>query len=614
MDILQFCKRYSLFTFAILGLIAGMTSMRLNPDYSSKIFLWVLVVAGIPLAFRTLTKMMRGEFNVDTIATLAIISTFLDRQFLAGNMVIIMQTGGEALEDWGLRRANRSLDNLLRRAPSMAHRLIDDQIHDVQASEVKIDDLLAILPGDIIAADGVLTKGAGSVDEAALTGEPVPLTKSVGDKVYSGTVNLSGTFVIRASNTAAASKYELIVKMVQSAQGEQAPINRLANKFAPFFTLFTLIAATLTYLLAQDHSRAVAVLVVATPCPLIIATPLAVISAINRAAALNIIVKSGAAIEQAGLIDVIVFDKTGTVTMGQPSLAEVKLFATGLDTLDEQQIVRMAASLEALSSHVAAQALVKEARDRKMEIIPASETVEAPGSGIRGMVDGKLIHVGSADYFKVENITMPSALQDFPESLVIGGKTVSWFALDKIVIAALIFKDKIRPESPEMFKRLSKLKLKEIMLLTGDNAITAKAVATSLGITKFKANMHPEEKLEVIKEYRKTNTVMMVGDGINDAPALATANVGVAMGSFGAGVATDAADIVIAVENVERVVDIIILGRTMQRVALQGIVFGLGASILMMGVASVGWIGPTTGAICQEFIDLAAILNAFRSK
>lgn len=614
-DAARTAVHYPLAFLAAVGLLIGMLLLPIPGPWARSVFALVAVAGGIPLTVTTARNMLHGRFYVDTVATLAIIGAVILGEYLAGALVVLMQSGGEALEDYGLRRANRSLDNLLRRAPNVAHRRCGTEFVDVPAAALQIGDTILVRPGDIIAADGVVIEGLGSVDEASLTGEPVPLTKLPGDRVFSGTINLSGSFLVRTSNTAAESKYELIVRMVQHAQGERAPINRLANQYTPLFTLLTLAIAGGVLAVTADAVRALAVLVVATPCPLIIATPLAVLSAINRAASLNIIVKSGAAIEQAGRVDTVVFDKTGTLTSGEPTLGEVRCFPNTPAPFDEPDaLLAMAAAVELLSPHVLASAVLKAARSRGFAIAPASDVTEAPGTGISGTVDGRRIVIGSRGYLRSQGVTVAEAHEAERTRLGEAGKTVAFVTIDAQVAGLLVFEDRLRPEAPALMRRLSALGIVRTVMLTGDAPETAQAVAMKVGIQDVRARLQPEDKLSAIQSLTRDGCVMMVGDGINDAPALAVAGVGVAMGGYGAGIATDAADVVITVENVERVADTIELGRRMVTVARQGILFGIGVSTGLMVLASLGFIPPTVGALLQELLDLATILNALRAR
>ncbi len=603
---------YPIALFASLGLVIGAALFPFQSAAAHLVFGVTAICGGIPLVWATLKQMLRGRFYVDTVAALAILGSIAAGEYLAGALVVLMQSGGEALEDYGLRRANRSLDNLLKRAPSRAHRRQGDEFVDVPASELAVGDTILIRPGDILAADGVVIEGNGNVDESALTGEPVPLAKLPGDRVYSGTINLSGSFLIKTTHTAAESKYELIVRMVQTAQGERAPINRLANQYTPAFTLLTLSIAALVLLFTHSGVRALSVLVVATPCPLIIATPLAVLSAVNRAASLNIIVKSGAAIEQAASINTVVFDKTGTLTSGQPKLSEVRCFDG--ESLAPDMLLAGAAAVELLSPHVLAAAVVQAARARGIAITPASDVHEAPGTGIRGIVNGCRFVMGSGSFLQSQGIEITDECRKEHACLSAYGKTVAYLGVEGRLAGMLVFEDQVRPESPRVMERLQRMGITRLVMLTGDTPETAQAVASEVGIQDVRARMQPEEKLAAVRALAAGGAVMMVGDGINDAPALATAAVGVAMGGYGAGIATDAADVVITVENVERVADTIDLGRRMVGVARQGILLGIGASVVLMGFASFGFIPPAVGALLQEGLDLITILNALRAR
>ena len=603
-------RQYPLAALAAGGILLGAGFHLLDPRTARWVFAAVATIGGVPLVLQTARNMASGRFHVDTIASVSIVTSVLLGEYLAGALVVLMQSGGEALEDYGLRRANRSLDNLLRRAPSIARVRRDGSYQDVPAGEVQAGDALLIRPGDIIAVDGIVIDGEAEVDESALTGEPVPLPKLPGDQVFSGTINLAGTLHVKATNTAAKSKYELIVRMVQQAQGERAPINRLANRYTPPFTLFTMAAAAAVYFVTGESSRALSVLVVATPCPLIIATPLAVLSAINRAASLNIIVKSGAAIEETGVVDAVVFDKTGTLTIGTPSLAEIR--PVGAISVDE--LLESCAAVELHSPHVLATSVVHAARKAGLRVTPAADFTQSPGVGVAGVMDGTRVAIGSVKYLESLGIGVTERIRDERSRLGAEGKTVALVGVDDRVEGMLVFEDRIRSESLHLMGSLKELGIGRVVMLTGDAPETAKAVASQIGIGEVRARLHPEDKVESVRELAAGQTVMMVGDGINDAPALAAADVGVAMGSFGAGIATDAADIVITVENVERVADVIQIGRRMVRIAKQGILFGIGASFVLMGAAAFGLFSPAVGALLQEAIDLAAILNALRSQ
>ncbi len=608
-------SQYPIAAISAAGIVAGFVLLAINPLAARGAFALVSIGCGIPLIWSTARNMLKGRFFVDIVAALAIVSSVAMGEFLAGALVVSMQSGGEALEDYGLRRANRSLDNLLRRAPTIAHRKSGGNYVDVPAADLAIGDIILVRAGDIIAADGLVVEGTGSVDESAMTGEPVPLAKLPGDKVFSGTINLSGSFQVRTTNTASESKYELIVRMVQQAEGEQAPINRLANTYTPAFTILTMLVSGLALLVTHDTHRALAVLVVATPCPLIIATPLAVLSAINRAASLNIIVKSGAAIEMVGEVDIVVFDKTGTLTSGQPAISEIVCY-DGLNRVQNgaDSLLKDAAAVELHSVHILATSVLNAARGRDIAVKAATDVREAPGTGVSGIVEGHRVSIGSGKFLESQGVRVPDLLREERARHGTGGKTVAYVARDSNVAGLLIFEDRVRTEAAALLHRLDRIGIKRTVMLTGDAPETANAVAAQIGIRDVRSRLHPDDKVTAITELSQSGHVMMVGDGINDAPALATAHVGVAMGGYGAGIATDAADMVITVENVERVADAIDIGRRMVRVAKQGILFGIGASFILMILATFGLFPPAVGALLQEMIDLAAILNALRAR
>ena len=594
-------RRYPLAALAAVGLATGLVARPFSAGVSRAAFAASTVAVGLPLVARVVARLFRGKLYADVIAALAIVGSLLLGEYLAGAVVVLMQSGGEALEDYGLRRAQRSLENLLRRAPSVAHVVSDGTVVDQPARDVAVGAVVLVRTGDIIPADGVVTEGEGAVDESALTGEPVPLPKRPGDRVYSGTISLAGQFRLRTARPAAESRYERIVRMVQNAQGERAPINRLANRYAPYFTAIALAIAGLALVWQRDATAALAVLVVATPCPLIIATPIAVLSAVDRAAAMNVIVKSGAAIERAADVRTVVFDKTGTLTVGEPRLVAVEPLRG--DAPHEDELLAAAAAIELLSTHGMAAAVVNAARARGLALVPAEAYREQPGAGAEGNVGGRRYAVGSAAFVGVAGT-----------EAVEPGAALAWIARDGLPVARLRFRDELRPEAPNLVRRLREEGIERQVMMTGDAPAVAEAIASQAGVGEVHARLLPEEKLALLGELEAAAPTMMVGDGINDAPALAAADVGVAMGGHGAGIATDAADVVITVENVERVADVVAIGKRMVHVARQGILGGMGASIVLMLIASAGFIPPAAGAVLQELVDLATILNALRAR
>jgi heavy metal translocating P-type ATPase len=449
--------------------------------------------------------------------------------------------------------------------------------------------------------------GNSSVDESALTGEPVPRAVGPGDELMSGSVCLDGALEVRALRPSGQSQYERIVQLVGAAQAEKAPIGRLADRYAVAFTPLTLAVAAAAYAITGDVAAVLAVLVVATPCPLILATPVAVLSGINRAARRGVVVKSGAAIEQIGRARAVVFDKTGTLTTGSPVVARV----VSLDGVPPDEALRLAAGLEQLSSHPMARALVSAGRSRGASLPTPEELTEVPGQGVAGRVEGHRVEVGSPTFAIRRGLVSSRALA--PHLAGLDGAASALIGVDGRAAALAVFDDPPRPGLRSLMAELRSLGVREIALLTGDDEPTARRVAAQTGIATVRANLLPGDKVAVVRAMLpRYGTVVMVGDGINDAPALAAATVGVALGARGAAVSAEAADVVIATDDLGRIAEAIWIGRRTRAIATQSIWVGMGASTVLMVVAALGYIPPTLGALLQEAIDVAVILNALR--
>ncbi|MDG6910688.1 MAG: heavy metal translocating P-type ATPase, partial [Nitrososphaerota archaeon] len=580
-------------------------------DYGLARWVWygTLIVAGAPVVFKTTRGMLKGRFAADVVAMLAIVTAILVDEAFAGVVIVLMQTGGEAIDDYGFRRASSSLESLIARAPRTARRRKDDGVEEVSVSEVLAGDELLVRQGDLVPVDGVVESGVAEIDESALTGEPLPRTKEEGDRLLSGSVNVGAAFGMRATKVSTESQYAKIVELVARAQTEKPPIQRLADRYAIWFTPVTLVMAVLGVLLTRNVDTFLAVLVVATPCPLILATPLAVISGVNRAAKESIIVKSGAAIEQIGRGRVVVFDKTGTLTYGTPIIDRVVAFDGR-----EDDLLRMAASVEQYSAHPVAVSMVKEGKERFGNLLPVSGFKEVPGLGVEASVGGKRIVLGSQMYVETTvgrrfDGRTESMLRDVRRS----GGLLSFVAVEGAAAGVIVFSDKLRPGVPFMMQRLRELGVERTVMLTGDNSVNAETIAKEAGIERVEANLLSEQKVEqVTRLTREYGGTIMVGDGINDAPALASATVGIAMGAHGTGISADAADMVLLVDDVTKVSDGIAIGQRMLHIAKESIFFGMGGSFVLMGIASFGLIQPALGAIMQEVLDAAVILNALR--
>jgi heavy metal translocating P-type ATPase len=610
---LRIVRRYPLPALAAIGLTAGVLARFVlhRNEVSDAIFLATLIVGGAPVLFGTVRGMLHGKFAADIVAALAITGAALTGEYAAGCVIVLMQTGGEALESFAVHRASASLEALLAHAPRIAHRRTNGELADVPVDEVQIGDMILVRAGEIVPVDGVVAAGTAAVDESALTGEPVPRTAGPGSDVMSGSVALDGALDVRVARPSGESHYQQIVKLMRAAQEDKAPIGRLADRYAVVFTPFTLAMCAAAYAITGSSVAVVAVLVVATPCPLILATPVAIISGINRCARHGIVVKGGGAIELVGHAATVVFDKTGTLTQGTPVVDRV----LSLNGWSNAEILRLAAGLEQYSAHPMAQAVVRAGLEHVSSLPPAGDVVEASGQGVSGRVEGHDVDVGSFAHAAQQKLATPEALAAARQAASSEDDAVSVVGIDGEAAGIVVFADPIRPGVPSLMRRLSALGVSETAMLTGDDPATAHTIAAAAGITTVKAQLLPTEKVDAVRDItRSGRTVVMVGDGINDAPALATATVGIALGARGAAVAAEAADIVLTTDDVERAGDVIQIGRDTLRIARQSIWVGLGVSGAMMVVAAFGYIPPAIGALLQEALDVGVILNALRAR
>jgi heavy metal translocating P-type ATPase len=609
-------------------------------DLANLTLLAVVLLGGIPLLWETIQQFLHKEFSIDVIAILAITGSLLLGQYLAGALVVLMLSGGEALEAYALRRARSSLSALAERAPRTAHIWQGDELVSIPAEQIEVGMEIVVKPGELIPVDGVVTSGSSSLSEADLTGEPVPVRKSPGMLVLSGSVNLDGVLEVRASKRSAESKYAQIVRLVEEAQSQKAPIHRLADRFSIGFTIAAVGLAALAWALSGNSVYALAVLVVATPCPLILATPIAIMSGIDLAARNGIIAKSGAAIEQLGEVDVAVFDKTGTLTLGMPKVTAIVLaeqeqqragamdedVMPGLSTeYDEGTLLRLAASVEQLSTHILARAVVEAAQERALPLSSADDFEEIFGKGVRGCVpvfaqDRQVgrqmveVAVGNRTYMRQLGVIVPLSLLSERERRVEAGQICSFIAVDQQVEGLLVLQDVPRADVSRLSADLRAMGIKETILLTGDSDVVAQQIGTLAQVDRVISRCLPEDKVRIVKELEQQgHRVLMVGDGINDAPALATATVGMALGTQGLTAAATAADTVLLSTDILRVVRAVRLGRWVMHVARQGIWVGMGLSVIAMLFAAIGFISPAAGALLQEGIDVIVILNALRA-
>ena len=566
-----------------------------------------VVVMGAPLVFRTLRAVVNGRLATDVVASLSIIGAVALGQPLAGLVIVLMQTGGETLERYAEGRASAAVRALEAAAPRMARRVRGDEIEDLPATSVNVGDTLLIRPGDLVPCDGVVLDGESELDTSSLTGEPVPLQATRGTHVMSGMANGFGSFRMTALTPAERSQYAKIVELVRGAQASKSPLQRLADRYAVWFTPITVAVCGIAVGLTHDWMRALAILVVATPCPLILATPVAIIGGINRAARGFVIVRHGGALETLSEVNTAVFDKTGTLTVGTPLLERVVVDSG----FDRATVLAYAAAIEQRSSHLLGRVLVDAVRREHIRIPDSTGALEAPGQGVSGVVDGHYVRVGARSFVIPEcegGVLAAARLERY------GATLRAYVSIDRRLAAVLEYADQIRQDLPQLLSALQALGIRRFALLSGDHAPIAREVAERVGIHETYGDLMPEDKAQYVERIRaEGGIVMMIGDGINDAPALSTADVGVALASHGGGIAAEAADVIVLVDSLERIGETKAIADRTMRIARQSIWAGLGLSGVAMLVAAFGGLTPIVGAALQEVIDVAVILNALRT-
>lgn len=547
----------------------------------------------------------KGRVGVDVIAVLSLIGTLLVGEYLAGALIAVMLAGGRALEAAAERRASRDLRELLERAPRFARRRVGTQVSVVPLTEVVVDDILVVGPGEVVPVDGRVADVVAVLDESALTGEPLQVERGVGEPVRSGVVNAGSAFELRATATADQSTYAGIVRMAQQAGAANAPIVRLADRYAAWFLPVALLLAGAAWLASGSAVRAVAVLVVATPCPLLLAAPVAIVAGLSRASRAGVVIRGGGALENLGHATTLVMDKTGTLTMGRPSVVDL----VAAPSHDATEILRLAASVDQFSPHVLAEALVTEALNRGLQLSLPTDVAEQPGRGVTATIDGHRITVG-----KLPADALSSALaRAVVNRARLDSAAIAWVCVDGGLAGAVLLRDPLRRQAPRTVRRLREAGLDRLILLTGDRAEPTREVGVILGLDAVCADQTPADKFATVRAEAERAVTVMVGDGINDAPALAAATVGVAMGARGATAASEAADIVLTTDRLERLADAMDIARWSRRIAVQSAVVGMSLSLCAMAIAALGWLPPAAGALLQEAIDLAVILNALRA-
>ena len=571
-----------------------------------------LAVSACGLAYATWAmadSLRHRRAGVDLIAVLALAGAIAVGELLAGAVISVMLASGRALESWAAGRARRDLSELLQRVPRTARRYHDGALETVALDAVGPGDLLLIPHGELVPVDGTVTAGQAVLDEAALTGEPVPVEHPAGNPVRSGVVNAGAPFDLSVTARASDSTYAGIVRLVSEAEESQAPFVRLADRYAIWFLAVTLVLAGAAWALAGAE-RAVAVLVVATPCPLILAAPVALVSGMSVAARRGVVVKGGGVLEQLAHCTSLLLDKTGTLTSGHPAVTAI-IPAGDWQPLD---VLRLAASLDQASGHVLAGAVVASAAKHNCDLTQPREVCEEAGQGIRGQVGGHEVRVGKAVWCGLGSPAgLPHWARTARRRAQLDGALTTFVAVDGAPAGVLILADPVRSDAARTVRSLRAGGLTRIVMVTGDRAEVAESVGAIIGVDDVLAERTPAEKLDAVRSERRRGPVIMVGDGINDAPALALADVGVAMGARGAGASSEAADAVLTVDRIDRLGDVIAIARRTRRIALESVLAGMGMSLAAMGVAAAGLLPAVWGALLQEAIDVAVILNALRA-
>ncbi len=583
----------------LLALSAGGITAAAGAPQAARVVLFVgLLLCGIPLMYRTARSALEGHFAADVVAGLAVLMAIVLQEPVAGLVVTLMQTGGEALERYAEGRASEAVRALEREAPRTAHRLgAYHAVAEIGVAAIVVDDLLLVRPGEMLPCDCLVVSGSAHVDTSRITGEPLPVSAAEGIRLPSGCINLDGALTVRAEATARESQYERIVELVRSAQSSKAPFQRLADRYARWFTPLTVGVCALSYAISGDLERVLSVLVVATPCPLLLAVPVAMISGINRAARQLIVVRSGAALEQLATIDTVVFDKTGTLTIGQPAVSTI----TSFPPFSEHDVLLYAAAVEHNSGHLLARSVVQAATDRKIKIEPAPLVAEIAGHGISGRVRGKLVQVGAKSFVPKNDVEDVAGLRAF-------------VAVDGQLAGCIDFDDKVRPAVASLLATLDSLGVRRQVILSGDSRANTEAVARTVGIADARAELRPGDKVAAVNALVHDGArVLMVGDGTNDAPALSAATVGLALAAHGGGISAEAAGVVLLADDIRHVGDAIAIGQRTMRIARQSVMIGLLVSGAAMCVAAAGFIPPVAGAVLQEVLDVAVILNALRA-
>ncbi|WP_347985896.1 heavy metal translocating P-type ATPase [Methylomonas sp. AM2-LC] len=576
---------------------------QLSLEVAQLPLLAVLVVGGIPLVFKLCVKLFKGEFGADLLAGISIITAVLLDEYLAGSLVVLMLSGGVSLENYAVRKASSVLEALAKRMPSVAHRKIDATLNDISTDQVKIGDTLLILPHEICPVDGTVLDGEGCMDESYLTGEPYMMSKTTGSPVMSGAINGDAALTIRADKLATDSRYSKIMEVMRSSEQYRPNIRRLGDQLGALYTPLAVLIACAAWVVSGDEMRFLAVLVVATPCPLLIGIPVTIISSISLAARLGIIIKNPAILETIGACRTAIFDKTGTLTYGRPTLTAL----IPDSHYKEQEVLTLIASLERYSKHPLSSAIVKKAEKSNIVLLTVANITELPGQGLKGDVAGKQVQLTSRKKFIEQQ---PNKMDLLPPTT---GGLECVVLINNTYAATLQFRDEVRSDSSSFIHHLRPKHLFEkVLLVSGDRESEVRYLAEQVGIKHVYFSQSPEQKLDIVRNETQTAKTLFLGDGINDAPSLTAATIGIAFGQ-NSDITGEAADAVIMDSSLLKVDELLHIGERMRSIALQSAVGGMLLSVVAMAFAGLGYLTPVAGAITQEIIDVFAVLNALRA-
>lgn len=584
--------------FGLVGLVLALAGLEITARWLVSAF--ALVIAAIE-SVGMVRSLIRKKFGIDVLAVTAIIATVIVGEYWASIIIVLMFTGGKALEDYAAGRARRELTALLERTPQLAHLEQGTTSVDVDVNEVQVGNVLVVFPGEIVPVDGTLISGDATLDESSLTGESLPVERTAGDALLSGAVNGANALRMQVTARAVDSQYQRIVALVAEAAESKAPFVRLADRYAIPFTLLAYVLAAVGWIISGNPARFAEVLVVATPCPLIIAAPVAFIAGMSRAAKHGIIVKNAGTLEQLARVKTVAFDKTGTLTHGRPELSDIR----PTEGFQRDQVLRLAATVEQYSAHTLAKSIVACASFEGLELPALTKVTETTAHGLTARVDDKTVVIGKFGF--IEDVA-PDAHREHLNA----GELAVYVAVDGRYAGAIILRDEVRGDASDTIAWLNRMGITHTLMLTGDAQATADHVAAGLGVETVKADCLPIDKVRAV-EAITNRPVMMVGDGVNDAPVLAAADVGVAMGARGSTAASESADVVIMLDDLNRVARAVSIGKETIRIATQSIWIGMVLSIGLMVIAVFGVIPAILGAGFQEVIDLLTILNALRA-